>query len=96
MRSAVENQIKNSDLELFDRSVSGWSELPQQDFDIDDWDYLIYNQHNQQNAKSTGSQPAAGAASQAMAGNSPLSRPQPRCPVQAGLAINRRKREERP
>ena len=34
MRSAVENQIKNSDLELFDRSVSGWSELPQQDFDI--------------------------------------------------------------
>ena len=34
MRSAVENQIKNSDLELFDRSVSRWSELPQQDFDI--------------------------------------------------------------
>ena len=34
MRSAAENQIKNSDLELFDRSVSGWSELPQQDFDI--------------------------------------------------------------
>ena len=37
MRSAVENQIKNSDLELFDRSVSGWSELPQQDFDIYRW-----------------------------------------------------------
>ena len=33
-RKVVENQIKNSDLELFDRSVSGWSELPQQDFDI--------------------------------------------------------------
>ena len=79
-----------------DQSAAGQNYRSKISIYIDDWDYLIYNQHNQHNAKSTGSQPAAGAASQDMAGNSPLSRPQPRCPVQAGLAINRRKREERP